>query len=179
MKKEEQKKCEHLKYPHLVCNKETCDGIEFVHTLHCNGCGEAIPKPTPTDWEKEFNDKFIGGNNANQDCWSMLGMRPDLVKSFIRAEKEKSYKEGKNDKTPGKTHAFTKGYDKGLEIGKKRVVEEILKEVEGIDDSDEAWKPIWEIVASRLVMEEYIWLKKSIKNFLSLKLKDKVPTNKK
>ena len=26
----------------LECNKETCDGVEFVHTQHCSQCGAAI-----------------------------------------------------------------------------------------------------------------------------------------
>lgn len=49
-------------------------------------------------WREEFEKKFVSENNANQKCWSVLGMRHELVLDFITRllsqTREESYDKG-------------------------------------------------------------------------------------
>lgn len=47
--KEEQ--CDH-NCPTVLCNRDTCDGVPFVHTKHCGRCGKAVQRTK----QQEIND---------------------------------------------------------------------------------------------------------------------------
>ena len=49
--------CDH-QYPRVRCNKEICDGVEFIHSLHCGACNHAFPD-TPREWTKEFYEVVV------------------------------------------------------------------------------------------------------------------------
>lgn len=105
----EQKKCEDdfdyskgypYPYPHASHNKDSQELINRMaddikeNTRHMNN--QPIITSTPTDWEKEFDEKFFDDSVFFQKHTGYKMLNWD-IKSFIHAAKEKSYQKGVND----------------------------------------------------------------------------------
>ena len=82
-------KCEH-KNP-IPCNRNSCDGIDFIHYFHCEDCGEALKPESPDNsvesWKEgliEKTYKEIENNLDSQDSFeedTKLSLRDFLASS--------------------------------------------------------------------------------------------------
>lgn len=108
--KVEEKFCDH-QCPRKECNKESCDGVPFIHDWHCGRCGIAFPVQAETvGWEERF-DNSLNGYLILTDGEKTICKPRKQIKDFIRSErilaqkevyeailsKRKSYERGKND----------------------------------------------------------------------------------
>jgi len=57
--KPEPKECEHKNL--TACNRETCDGVEFKHELHCEKCHEPIQPEPKTREPATFLEELLDG----------------------------------------------------------------------------------------------------------------------
>lgn len=58
--KTSKEKCDHTGKPLKFCNKDSCDGVEFVHKYHCGRCNEAIPEPVSEGKECDCKEDLNG-----------------------------------------------------------------------------------------------------------------------
>lgn len=79
-----QEACKHECWEYLACNPETCDGVKFVHDLHCAECGKAKTQPLKTEWEEEFDNFFVKKFKDGSESWNGV-VASQTVKNFIRS----------------------------------------------------------------------------------------------
>ena len=75
-------------WEYLACNKETCDGVEFVHEFHCAECGKAkTPTPSPSggEWEERWEEfaKKVGQLGSDRVGINPIMIPKDLAKDFL------------------------------------------------------------------------------------------------
>ena len=134
-------KCKHKNS--IPCNRNSCDGVDFVHYFHCEDCGEALKPESPDNgvgWEKEWDKKF--GLKYNH-----ISLSPKVIKSFIRnllkRTEGNSYADGygiglkdgeklSHSKETHKGESYRKGYQQGIKESRSQVLEQIKEELKHI-----------------------------------------------
>lgn len=82
--------CKSMKHMQ-VCHRESCDGVPFVHTLHCGTCGEAKRDVKKVDLEAEFIELFC--QKSNEDFTRLKAVRIQEPIEYIRKSRQEAVAE--------------------------------------------------------------------------------------